>query len=166
MSSNLVPVVPKSREEQLRDVMMEYYNSGRIEWHTDHCKDQHGVIYRVAGNKEQLAIQKILEYFHFTYWWKKSPNLRGVYDIEFVSRTFNAKPWSICGTSILFPDWAMREQADTRMRRQLNVSDVVDFVYDGEPLRGIISSIRKRATVTVPTRGVYYIPLHLLTKVN
>jgi hypothetical protein len=150
------------KREQFAKIAEEYWNSGRIEFHS--CVKKHGVIRGIVGTLNQINIRDIIEYKmgKNSNWWNGD-------DVEFTYSTGKkrgARPWDWCGESMLYPNLQRRENENRNLLDSFSIGDQVGFTYDGEYFEGIIINKRKRATIYVKAQDArYYIPADWLTRV-
>lgn len=159
-------VVSTSKESSLNadKIRAEYSRiaeDGTITWC---CRGRHGAIYGVTES-ESMLVQEFLVWFfgQKCCTWKKAgkANKEQIWNVEFVPMTKVSPPpktpWGWCGTSILFEDWRLQEQAQLEAAAQFHIGDKVAFNYRGNH-EGIVVNVNKRVTVISGNQKFYVVP--------
>lgn len=159
-------ISPRIPEETLARYKM-LYESGII---VEHCnvggRIRHGTILNIKKQHVNEIYSMLVYYFgQKCGWTKKNPD--GTTSIEFIYQGSGKviRPWYYCGTTVLFKENQVAEDANNEKMAQFHLDDEVVFEFRGRVIRGHIANLRKRATV-VSGGTKYYVPANQLRKVE
>jgi hypothetical protein len=126
-------------------------DDGQIEWH---CR-RHGVIRDVPADKAG-EIEEVIVWFmgSRSSWWTGTHE--GKRSVEFYnnSKVFpqGTRPWSWCGTTVLWQDWRDREERHATILRTFEPGDKVWFEYKKVRKYGEVMYLNQK-TVAVWAEG-------------